>query len=88
MSTLLRRFVNDLGRVVEQAKYEQAMSIARGAIPNMEQYHRQVGRLEGMDNTVKVARDMLGQMEAAADQEHLPEMPPGEAPPTNKRARK
>lgn len=41
----------------------------------MEQYQRQVGRIEGLENGVALARDMLGQLEAAGDNDKLPEMP-------------
>jgi len=42
----------------------------------MEKYHRAVGRMEGMEECVKIAREMLGQMEAAMDEGNLPEMMP------------
>jgi hypothetical protein len=74
----LRGFVNDLAQVVEQTKMQHSLKIASGSVPNMEQYHRSVGRIEGMDQVVKTAREMLGQMEAAVDNDRLPEMdPPG-----------
>ena len=71
----LRGFVNDLHNVVVQAKGNQALKLANGSTINMESYHRQVGQMDGMEQCVKHAREMLGQMEAAAEQEDgLPEM--------------
>jgi hypothetical protein len=76
MATTLRQFLNDLDRVVQQTQVNMAMKLAKGACPNMEEYNRAVGRSEGMEMAVKTARDMLGQMEAAAEEEGgLPEMP-------------
>ena len=74
--TTLRGFVNDLANVIEQTKAQHAGKIASGSVPNMEQYHRSVGRIEGMDQAVKTAREMLGQMEAQVDGSQLPEMDP------------
>lgn len=76
MATTLRSFVNDLGQVVQQARVQQALKLSNGATPNMEQYHRQCGRMEGMEECVKLAREMLGQLESAAEQseQQLPEM--------------
>jgi hypothetical protein len=72
----LRGFVNDLGTVVQQHKVQNALKLANGSTPNMEGYHRTCGRLEGLDECVKIAREMLGQMEAAMEQgDGLPEMP-------------
>jgi len=77
--TTLRSFVNDLDKIVQQGKASQAAKIASGSLPNMEQYHRQCGRIEGMEQCVKLARDMLGQMEAAIEDDPLPTMQTGEA---------
>lgn len=89
MATTLRSFLNDLDKVVGQTKMNQALKIANGAIPNMEQYHRSCGRLEGMDQVVAIAREMLGQMESAAEEaEGLPEMPQQIVPSPQKRGNK
>jgi hypothetical protein len=75
-TTTLRSFLNDLNNVVQQAKVQQAVKLANGACPNMESYHRQCGRSEGMEEVVKLAREMLGQMESAAEEsDGLPELP-------------
>lgn len=77
MAITLRGFLNDLGQVVQQTKVNQALSLAKGSVPDMERYHRACGRIEGMEEVVKMAREMLGQMEAAAeDKSGLPTMPP------------
>jgi len=75
MATTLRGFINDLEQVVQKARANQAMSLASGSCPSMEQYHRSVGRLEGMEQTVAMAREMLGRMEANIDKGDLPTMP-------------
>ncbi len=81
MATTLRGFLNDFDRVVQQAQVNIALKLAKGSCPNMEEYHRAVGRSEGMELAVKTAREMLGQMEAAIeDDPALREMPPVEAP--------
>ncbi len=76
MATTLRGFINDLEQVVQKTRANQAASLGSGSCPNMEQYHRSCGRMEGMEQTVKIAREMLGQMEASVDKGDLPEMPP------------
>jgi hypothetical protein len=76
MATTLRSFLKDLNEVVQKTKTNQALSMARGSIPDMERYNRAVGRMEGMEECVKIAREMLGQMEAALDESDLPEMAP------------
>lgn len=82
MTTTLRGFVNDLTKLVQQAKVNQSLAIASGSCPSMEQYHRKVGRIEGMEEMIKMARDMLGQMESALENDGLPEMDP--PPPRGK----
>lgn len=78
MATPIRAFINDLNNVVQQAKGNQALKMANGSIPSMEQYHRACGRLEGMEQCVVMAREMLGQMESAVeDADGLPEMNQG-----------
>ena len=71
----VRKFLNDLGQVVQQTTVNQSVSLANGSCPNMEQYHRRCGRIEGMGEVLKLAREMLGQLESAADNDPLPEMP-------------
>ena len=79
MATTLRSFLNDFDRVVQQTQVNIALKLAKGSCPNMEEYHRAVGRSEGMDLAVKTAREMLGQMEAAMEDDgNLREMPPVE----------
>ena len=76
MATTLRSFINDLNQVVQQTKVNQALKLANGSTTSLESYHRQCGQMEGMEQCVKVAREMLGQMESAAEQgDGLPEMP-------------
>jgi hypothetical protein len=87
MATTLRSFVNDLGQVVQQAKGQQALALASGSTATMEQYNRKVGRMEGMEEVVKLAREMLGQMESAAEAgsglPEMPNIPPPPPPPPN-----
>ena len=76
MAVSLRGFINDLNTVVQQHKAQNALKLANGSTPNMESYHRTCGRLEGLDECVKIAREMLGQLEAAQEEgDGLPEMP-------------
>ena len=76
MVTTLRSFLNDLGNVVNQTRMNEAMKLANGSTTSMESYHRKCGQLEGMEQCIKMAREMLGQMESAAEREgELPEMP-------------
>ena len=84
MATTLRGFINDLNQVVQQTKMNQALKLANGSTGNMESYHRQCGQMEGLEQCVKIAREMLGQLEAAAEQgDGLPEMPQGQLTGTN-----
>jgi hypothetical protein len=71
----LRSFINEFEKVVGQNKVQQALKLSKGSCADMEEYNRQVGRLEGMDQAVATLRDMLGQVEAAQANEDLPEMP-------------
>jgi hypothetical protein len=71
----LRSFINEFEKVVGQNKVQQALKLSKGQCADMEEYNRQVGRLEGMDQAVATLRDMLGQIEAAQAHEDLPEMP-------------
>ncbi len=75
MATTLRSFVNDLNQVVQQTKVSQALKLASGSTGSMESYQRQCGQMEGMEQCVKIAREMLGQIEASVDETGLPEMP-------------
>lgn len=76
MATTLRSFLNDLGTVVQQTKMNEALKLANGSTTSMEAYHRKCGQMEGMEQCVKIAREMLGQMESAAEQDDgLPMMP-------------
>ena len=77
--TTLRGFINDLNTVVQQTKGQQALKLANGSCPSMESYHRSCGRIEGMEQVVAMAREMLGQMESSVDKDGLPEMPQGAA---------
>ena len=74
MQMTLAQFVKELNNLVQQAKTERAMTIAKGALPDMEQYHRQCGRLEGMDAAVQLARDMVNTLRDREDAGDLPEM--------------
>ncbi len=89
MATTLRSFLNDFDRVVQQTQVNIALKLAKGSCPNMEEYHRAVGRSEGMELAVKTAREMLGQMEAALEDDgNLREMPPVATTPRKKRAKR
>lgn len=70
----LNRFVNDLDRIVQQAIGQSGLKLAKGQCKNHEEYMRQVGRCEGMEAAVNVARDMLRKTELAEDESGLPEM--------------
>jgi len=74
MAFTLRGFVNDLDKIVQQTQGNMALKLAKGQCPNMETYHREVGRIEGMGLAVQTARDMLTQMETAEQKGDLPEM--------------
>lgn len=84
------RFVNDLDRVLQKATLEMGMKLAKGQCPNHEQYHRMVGRCEGMAEAVNTARQMLRQIELAdQDDSGLPEMTGTDDPqPRKKRGRR
>jgi signal recognition particle GTPase len=73
MATTLRSFVNDLDKIVQQQHMNMALKLAKGQCGTLENYHRQVGQMEGLGITVNLARDMLGQMENI-DDGGLPEM--------------
>lgn len=80
----INRFVNDLDRVVQQAIQQRALKLVKGQCKDFNEYHREVGRSEGMQIAVDVARDMLRNMELAEDNEQLPEM---QQPPKPRRSR-
>lgn len=75
----LRQFVKNAEAVVGQQKMNMAVKLQKGQVPNMETYHREVGRSEGMDLAMSVLRDMVQQMEDAERDESLPEMPGGQS---------
>jgi hypothetical protein len=70
----LRDFVNNFAELVKQANVNNALKLAKGQVANMEEYHRQVGRNEGLDSAVTLLREMLGQIENQQEGD-LPEMP-------------
>jgi hypothetical protein len=77
MATQLRKFVNDLERVVAQVKIERAITISKGSIPNMEAYHQHCGHIKGMDYAVGMAKEMLNKLDDdEGDNNPLPEMTP------------
>jgi hypothetical protein len=75
MATELRNFVNNLEQVVNQAKMEQSLSIARGSLPDFNAYCRACGRVQGMETVVGLAKDMLNKMRDMEEKDQLPEMP-------------
>jgi len=75
MATTLRQFVNDLDRVVQQTQVNMSLKLGKGQCGDMKQYNRQVGRIEGMEQAVKSAREMLAQMEEVDQKGDLPELP-------------
>jgi len=77
----LRAFVNNFSSIVDQSKVSMALKLARGSIGSLEEYKREVGRIEGMDSAVSLMRDMLGRLEAGEDDDLLPEMPQGNRTP-------
>lgn len=70
----LRGFVKAAEQAVNQTKGNMAMKLARGSCGSMEQYNRECGRMEGMDQAVGLLKDMLGQIEDAERNADLPEM--------------
>lgn len=70
----IRGFVKAAEVTVEKAKANMATKLARGSCPNMEQYNRECGRMEGMEQAVVLLKDMLGQLEEAERNADLPEM--------------
>ena len=86
MQMTLRGFVNNFAQVIEQTKVNMAIKLQKGQLASMETYNRDVGRAEGLDNAVALARDMLGQIESAVDEDDLPEI--GSGRPTKKRGSK
>ena len=74
MQMTIRKFMNNFKQVVDQQKVNMALKLANGSTVNMEQYNRQVGRMEGLDQAVALFKDMVGQMEDAQRDDDLPEM--------------
>jgi hypothetical protein len=62
--------------------------LIKGQCGSLEAYHREVGRCEGLGMAVGTAREMLGQMELAAEENELPEMPGAGAAPRKKAGKK
>ena len=74
-TTTLRKFVTDLDNVIQQTQVSMALKLAKGQCASMEDYKREVGRMEGLSLAITTARDMLGKVEAADDFDNkLPEM--------------
>lgn len=74
MQMTLSTFIKELAAVVQQAKLERALSMSKGNLPDMETYHRNVGRLEGLDQAVAMARDMHNTLRDRDNDSDLPEM--------------
>jgi hypothetical protein len=72
----IRQFVKQAAEIAGQQKLQMSMKLARGSITGMDQYNREVGRMEGLDLAVGLLKDMLGQVEDAQRDDDLPEMPP------------
>ena len=80
MATQLRAFLNDLDQVIKLTQRNMSDKLIKGQCGSLEAYHREVGRCEGLGMAVGTAREMLGQMELAADEGELPEMPQANTP--------
>jgi hypothetical protein len=73
----IRQFVKQANEIVGQQKIQMSLKVSRGSITGMDQYNREVGRMEGLDLAMGLLKDMLGQIEdASRDDGDLPEMPP------------
>jgi len=70
----VRHFIKNLETIIKQSVVEQSVTIAKGSLPNMEAYNRACGRIQGMEQTVKISKDLLNKMIEAADDSDLPEM--------------
>jgi hypothetical protein len=70
----VKHFISNLETICKQAGLEQAIAMAKGSLPDMEAYHRSCGRIQGMDATIKIAKDLHNKMIEAADDSDLPEM--------------
>lgn len=75
----IRRFVANVQSVTEQAQNNMAAKLAKGQCRNMEEYNRQVGRIEGLDVGLQLIKDMLGQIEDDERAKDLPEMAGGDS---------
>lgn len=70
----IRSFVKQAEQAVQQTKGNMALKLARGSVGTMENYNREVGRIEGMDQCIGLLKDMMEQLEEAQRQQDLPEM--------------
>jgi hypothetical protein len=71
----LRQFVQNAEQLVQQTQLNMALKLQRGSITGMEEYMRQVGRAEGLDQCVTLLKDMLGKVEDMERNKNLEEMP-------------
>lgn len=69
-----RQFVFNVDKVVSEAQTSLSLKLAKGSIRNMEEYHRQVGRIEGLGEGLKLIKDMLGKLEDDERESSLGEM--------------
>lgn len=74
MQMTLRQFIKNVEQVVAQTKGNMALKLQRGSLTGMEQYNREVGRAEGLENCVALMKDMLNKMEDADRDKDLPSM--------------
>lgn len=70
----VRQFIKDFESVITQSATQKRLAISRGSVPNMEAYNRAVGQIEGMENAVATAKEMIRQMREAEEDNELPEM--------------
>ena len=75
MATTLKQFVDDFEVIIKKGQLNMALKLAKGQCATMEQYKREVGRIEGMVLAVQTARDMLKAGEFSLTDNELPEMP-------------
>jgi len=74
MATTLRNFVEDFEKIIAKGHTAMALKLAKGQCGSLEEYKREVGRMEGLVLAVQTAKDMLRQSESPLDDNDLPEM--------------
>lgn len=67
MSIEIKRFVSALDQAIQQQMVNESIKLGKGQCKDHEEYKKITGRIQGMDASISVAREMLRKIEIDED---------------------